>query len=147
MKTFLACIGSMILFATIAGCTFLRDNQTGLKMSAQYVTLKILENSSDGMRATRAANIVNVSTALQSVATGEAVTIPDLKLYAFKELGKLHLSPADQFLANTLIDAVSAELLKRIGDGIVKPDDKVFVKEVLQWIIDAAKTAVPPVEV
>lgn len=133
----------MFFVLTLSGCSFLRDNPNTLKLGTQYAVLKILENSGDAVRSTRAHNIVTVTTSLKAVNEGTATTIPLLKEAALAQLGNLHLSPADQFLANTLIDAVVSELLKRVGDGLIKPDDKVIVSDVLQWVIDAAASQIP----
>ena len=119
--------------------------QLAAHVAVSYATAKFVEKAGDGTaQAARAARVVQVLDAVQGLADGDSsVTVDVLRVFVIQRL-PVDLSPADRTLAGVLIDAAAAELKKRIGDGLVSPDAKLQVKEVLQWIREGAETFAQP---
>jgi len=118
------------------------DSTIAAHLAVSYATAKYIEKGGAGAPA-RAQRVIDVADAIEAAATGESVTIAALKALVLAKLPG-SLSPADRVLANALIDAVLAELEARIGDGVLKPDQLVKVREVLKWVREGASQFVPP---
>lgn len=106
-------------------------------IAIQYGVAKYKEQSSDGERSEE--NIVRVATALKAVTAGDAVTLLTLQEFVDGEIAKLELSPADRVLANALVRLVVAEIQVKIGEGLLSPERRVRVDQILDLIIAAAR--------
>lgn len=133
MKKFWGAVAALylVLALQLAGCGTLERHENTARLAVTYATLKGVEKGLDPVR-TRA-----VAESAKAIVSGEAVTLVGLQEAISTELAGLELSPADRMLANALISAIAQELQLRIGTGVLSPDQRVQVGEVLQWVIDA----------
>lgn len=142
MRALLLSLVSVVVLSACGSVPIERD--TSSKIFTQYAVAKFLEKSSDEERAKKAENIRRVVADLESVVSGDEVTIPFLKMKAATEIAKLTDSPADRLLATNLIDVVAAELQARIGDGLLSPESIVKVRDVLAWVRLSVDAVSPP---
>lgn len=129
-----------ILALTLAlfGCSFLRESPSTAKLVVQYSVAKFAEQSSAERRLERLNNVKRIASSVKTLAANESATIPLLKNIVLEQVAKLHLSPADTVLAQGLIDVIAEQLGKKIGEGLLKPEDKLLVADVMDWVIEAA---------
>lgn len=126
---------------TTAGTSAISPDQTKLlaKVAVQYAVLKVAEKHPD-----KAAKILEISHAVRAVAGSDGFNTVDLLMDFVRVKANIaSLSPADQLLAGTLLDAIQAELKAKIGNGTLTTDKLLIVGEVAGWIEDAAKLGVP----
>lgn len=124
-----------ILGLQLAGCGTLERHENTARLAVTYATLKGIEKGLDPVR-TRA-----VAESAKAIVSGEAVTLTALQEAISGELKGMELSPADRMLADALVGAIAQELQLRIGTGVLSPEQKVQVGEVLQWVISATDLA------
>lgn len=138
MKKFWGAVAALYLVAALqlAGCSTIERHENTARLAVTYATLKGVEKGLDPVR-TRA-----VAESAKAIVSGEAVTLTGLQEAIAAELAGLELSPADRMLANVLVSAIAQELQLRIGTGVLSPEQKVEVGQVLQWVIDATALAV-----
>lgn len=138
MKKFWGAVAALYLVAVLqlAGCGTLERHENTARLAITYATLKGVEKGLDPVR-TRA-----VAESAKAIASGEAVTLAGLQEAISTELAGLHLTVADRFLADALVSAIAQELQLRIGTGVLSPEQKVEVSQVLQWVIDATYLSV-----
>lgn len=129
-----ACVTSI----TLAACEALQTHEATAQIVVQYATAKYVENSSEAKRAERKAEVIRIATDLKEAAGGEGVSLVFLRERLAAELQKRGISGADLVAINGLVNLVSTEIEKRITDGVLDPNEVVQVREVLQWVIDAA---------
>lgn len=131
----------LTLSSSLFGCQFFKDSPATAKLVVQYSVAKFAEQSGVEARQSRVDNIKRVALQVRSVASDDSTTIPLLKELAVVQLGKLHLSPADTVLASGLIDVIAEQLNLKIGDGLLKAEDKLVVSQVMDWVVEAATIA------
>lgn len=115
------------------------------RVAVQYAVGKYVEKQSPATKAETVRRIISTVELVSSMAENESVTIDSLRAYVATRLGE-KLSPADRLLAGAIIDAAAVELKARVGDGVLKPDQLVKVREVLSWVAEAAAAYAPPNE-
>lgn len=131
----------ILLAICLNACAWMKDNPQSAKLVVQLATMKVIEGGDDiQVRATRVLNIANEASSLFDT---QEMSLPALREAIAERLAKENLSPSDQLLANALVEAVDAELQKRIGQGALNPEQAVQVKAVLDWVIEAAKVYIP----
>lgn len=111
------------------------------RLATQYAVIKYAEKFAPDVRAEKLTAARRIVEEVRNFATGEAVSIPSLSMRVKLEIAKSTSSPADQFLAGALVDAISTELQARLGKGILSGDQLLRVADVLQWVIDATALA------
>lgn len=134
---------ALFVCGALSGCK--PSEQLTARVAVQYSVGKYLERETPEVRAEKAARILATVELVSSMAENEAVTIDSLRAYVATRLAD-RLSPADRLLAGAIIDAAALELKARVGDGVLKPDQLVKVREVLSWVAEAAAAYAPPVE-
>lgn len=132
MRKFRGVIAALCLMVGLAGCASFERHETTARLAVTYAVAKGVEQGLDPVR------IRVVAESAKAIVSGEAVTLPALQEAISTELAGLDLSPADRMLADVLVSAIAEELQLRIGEGILSPEQKVQVSEVLQWVVDAA---------
>lgn len=133
-KTFVALAASAIL---ATGCSVLSQPATPTEtLVVQYVTLKVV----DGDPAT-AAKVIDIAKEARSYFDNELVSVAIVREAVLKRVSKLDLDAADTLLATALVDAVASELQARVGEGLIAPDAKVRVNQVLDAVVQAASLA------
>lgn len=136
MKRFISTIACALI--ALAGLTACQDKDSA-KIVVTYAVLKVVEKGdTPAEQVTRAEKIRDIAQRAKDAAADESVVIPVLEEIVRAEIGKLALSPADAMLANMLVQTVIGELAERVGSGVIPPDKKVLVHDVLDWVIEAA---------
>lgn len=128
MRKLLIVLVSML---PLFGCASLEKHNATAHLVVTAATLKGIEQGWDVER------VRAIVTTAKALTAGEEVTLDGLRLAITRELDKLELSPADRLLATALVQVISDELQARIGTGILKPEQRVQVNQVLQWVLDA----------
>lgn len=135
----IAFVTSLLILTTLAlaSCATLKENDGTVKLSVQYAVIKLAEQSSSDKRVSRLNNIKQTALAAKALAANDQTTVIALRNSIAAQIAQLNLSPADALLANALADFIAEEIRDRIGEGILKPDDAVFIGNVMDWIIEA----------
>ncbi len=129
--------------ASLAGCN--SSEQLASKIAVQYAVGKYVEHQPQDARAETAHRISVVVETVSTLSENDSTTVDALRAYVAQRLGD-KLSPADRVLAGAIIDAAAVELKARVGDGVLKADQLVKVREVLSWVSEAAAAYSPPTE-
>lgn len=119
------------------------SEQVASKIAVQYAVGKYVERQPQDARAETASRISATANLVAGLVENDSVTVDSLRAYVAQRLGD-KLSPADKLLAGAIIDAAAVELKSRIGDGVIKPEARVQVREVLGWVTEAAAAYAPP---
>lgn len=130
-----------LLAISLVGCATIEKNPNTAKLVTQYAVLKFAEQSSADRRAERLANVKRIATDVKAIATNESASISILQSAVDVQIAKLNLSAADKLLARGLVDMISQELTKRVGAGVLSPEAKLTVAQVMDWIVEAASMA------
>lgn len=126
---------------TLTACKTTPTNQTALaaaRIAVQYGTAKYIARVPAEEQAQKAQRVRAVVEVVESVATGEAVSLALLEEAIRKEL-PTDLKPEDRVAINGLIGLVMAELQARVGDGLLNEDQLLQVKVVSGWIVEATR--------
>ena len=139
LVTALACL--VIAAAALTGCRAPGEQPSAERtLAAQLVvrqaTLRYIEAAP--VPAARAAAVHAVVGRVLAVAEADETTLSALEVSARALVPWDALSPADRDLLDLLITAISQRLTERIGEGVLDPEDRVAVIEVLHWVQAAA---------
>jgi len=132
----------LLLALCLGACAWMKDNPQTAKLIIQVATMKVIEGGGD--KVTRAQRVSVIVGDAKSLLGGEQLSLPALRQAITFRLANEDLTPSDQLLADALVDAVDAELQKRIGEGLLNPEQVIQVKDVLDWITEAAQVYIPP---
>lgn len=132
---------AVFVLGVLAGCK--PSEQLASKIAVQYAVGKYVEHQPQDARAETAKRISDTARLVGQLVENDSVTIDSLRAYVAQRLGD-KLSPADKLLAGSIIDAAAIELKARVGDGVIKPEARVQVREVLGWVTEAAAAYAPP---
>ncbi|HKJ74730.1 MAG TPA: hypothetical protein VKA19_11490 [Alphaproteobacteria bacterium] len=138
----LAIIGLLSAAIALPGCAQLRewfggDNSDTAKTVIQVAVLKYIGDDTD-----RADRVYQITTgAIDQVNAGTESTLDAVEAYVRAEIRWDRLDSAETLIADRLIVAVRTEIESKIEDGVLAPDDRVLVADVLGWIRDAAVMA------
>lgn len=108
------------------------------KIAVQYGTMRYISTVPDDARAAKAERVRAVVTDVESLVTGEAVSLQLLAQEIRKRL-PADLKPEDQLAVNSLLELVMTELRARVGDGLLDPNQVLQVKTVADWVIEATR--------
>jgi type IV pilus biogenesis protein CpaD/CtpE len=104
-------------------------------LTVQYATAKYIEERPQSRE-----TIVSVATAAKAIVGGDATaTLLTLQEFVSGELDKAGLSAPDRVLANALVSLIVAELQAKVGEGLIEPDQRVRVANILDLVIAAAR--------
>ncbi len=119
----------------LAGCAWLSEGNTDVKLVTQYAVLKVAEN--DPAKAQR---IEEIALEVQRYATGEALLTVDALIVAIRaEIRWDRLDAADALLVNALLDRLRTELVERLGADVLPEDLRLAVDVLCEWIVEAAR--------
>jgi hypothetical protein len=129
---------TIVLCAILSGCAgtsaFLNDHEVLAQAGVQYATAKFVRSAGDvDQQASRKARIRAVAGEVRTLAAGQSATITLLQAAVMAKL-PADMLPEDRVLVNLLIAAVVQELQKRVGDGVLDPDQQLLVAKVLDWV-------------
>lgn len=133
-----ASVVCILAFALIAlpGCATFGKNVDQSKLIVQVATMKVIEADQSHTKE-RAAKIREVASDGKTFLDGANVSVPLLSSAINARLAGIDIAPSDRVLAAALVDAVAAELNARVGSGLLSPEQKYSVSQVLGWVIDA----------
>lgn len=131
----------LFILGGLSGCK--PESQLAARVAVQYAVGKYIEKVSPIDKVEKVRRIIETARLVSQLAENESVTIDSLRAYVAQRLAD-RLSPADRLLAGAIIDAAAIELKNRVGDGVLKPDQLVQVREVLTWVEEAATAYAPP---
>src|SRR5688572_8583949 len=121
-KKLFALVGSLFL---VTGCASFEKHNATARLIVTAATLKGIEQGWDVER------VRAIVTSAKALAAGTEVTVGVLEIAIAKQLDGLELSPADRLLADALVQIIAEELQARIGLGVLKPEQRVMVDQVL----------------
>lgn len=106
----------------------------------QVVFRHIAAGSTPTEQQGRAHRILQAVTAFRVLVDDEAAetTLSGLLLLAKAEIDRAELSPPDKDLLVSLVIGLEAYLKQRIDEGVLSPEARATVSQVLGWISDAA---------
>lgn len=132
-----------VTLGLLAGCATFTQNLPVEQLVVEFATLKTIEQGkTTADRQTRAARIVAIATGAKTIVDTGNTTVAALQAAIEARVAKLGLSPADSLLAEALVQAVIAEVNKRVTSGVLSPDTAVQVDTVLGWVITTASAPV-----
>jgi hypothetical protein len=135
----ISALASALALVGCVGCETLEKSPGTASLVVQYATAKVIEaGKTTEERAERAARIKAIAADAKTWFDGDDVTVGVLQAAAQARIAKLDLSPADRMLANGLVQVVVEELQKKVGEGVLSPEQKLTVSQVLGWIAGAA---------
>jgi len=129
MKT---AIALFLMVLTLTGC----ESMPQQKLIVQVSAMKYIEDGED--RAGRAAAVIEEVQRAKVLIDFDGVTLDQIKGAVLDRLKERSLNPSDMLLAMAIVDMASAELDVKLGAGILSPEQKVTVNEVLGWVEQAA---------
>jgi predicted component of type VI protein secretion system len=135
-----------LVAGALTGCATLSapQNQAVEQITVQYATGKFIEAKPTGPeRAARAAQVKAVALSVKSVAASDSATIASLSELALSKVATANLQPSDRLLAQSLVTAVVNELSARVAGGVLTPENRVVVTQMLDWVIAAADAYAP----
>lgn len=123
----------------IAGCA--STPQTPLNsLVPQYLTGKLIEQGkTPEERLAKAQRVKAIAEDAKSFFAGEGLTVEELAQAARGRIAELHLETSDLIAANALVNAAVEYLNKQITDGVISPEKRTTVNQLLDWIIQAAE--------
>ena len=134
MKSFIAAILTVFL----VGCATVTGEgakQVAAKTTIQFATLKVIDQ--DQARANR---VVTIVSDVKQFVDGNAA-LNDIEAQVRDEIDWSRLDEAETLVVSNLIDAVRVEIEARVDEGVLDGNDRVAVKNVLDWIHEAAVMA------
>lgn len=130
----IALVGAVFL---TSGCQTIKERPAVAQLAVQYATIKVVEKNPD-----RAARVIEIAAYIKANAgNSSAASVALLEVAVRKQIDFERLDAADTFLVDTLIGLVRDELVARLGDGPLSPENALIVAQVAGWIEDAAKMA------
>lgn len=127
----------LLSLALLQACTILQrvaESDLGI----QYATGKFIERSDDWQH--RADRVLAVTGDVRVwVDVGAAATVHEIRQVALAHIDLSRLSPADSLLLEALLDEIEAELVARVGDGLIPEDALITVHQVLDSIERGAR--------
>lgn len=141
MKRFL--IAAIAAASTaIAGCAgtsqFISDHEVLAQAGVQYAAAKFVRSAGDtDAQAQRKARIHAVAEEVRAIAGDSSATVALLRAAVEAKL-PADLKAEDRILVGLLINAVVQELEKRVGEGILNPEQQLALTLVLEWVEQGA---------
>lgn len=129
-----------VMAVALSACSTLGTSPATEKLIVQAGVMKFIEGGSDAPqeRSAKAARIVKAAAQARIWLDTDGVSIADLQGAMLERIASADLEPSDKVLASALVEVVVAELNVRIGEGVISPEKRATVNEVLSWITTAA---------
>jgi hypothetical protein len=127
----------VLLAVALQACALLERVESSpatAALTVQYGTLKYTGDDAD-----KAQRVYDAVARLSLDDESITLALLDDRIRAAINWERLDL--ADRLLLDTLLAQVRAELEQRMGSGLLAPEDRVRVQQVMQWVQDAALVA------
>lgn len=144
-KLFLGLMAAAAVAIALTGCASLgtTTQQTAEQLVVEYATLKVVgTGSTTAARQAKAAQILTIATTAKVDFADPAATLATVTAQVAVRIAALKLAPAEQLVANALVQVVSDELAAKIGAGVLDPAKVASVNTVLNWVIEASSMPV-----
>jgi len=124
-------IALTLAFAFITGCSVLSTiAEDENKLAVQYATLKIIDGDTE-----KADKLKGWVTEARNYVDGSAeVTVSYLADEARARISDKISDPADMLLAMAVLNEAERRIRERLGDGLLKQEQRVSLLTVLDWI-------------
>lgn len=135
----LALMLAICLPSFVAGCAAIEQNPMTARLIVEQATMRYIQSRADWPAT--ASRVAAAAEAVQAAATGESLTLAQLRSIALEAAGLDDLTPADAALARGLIDTVAMVVEERIGQGTLEGlEELTSFREIAGWAIGAART-------
>jgi hypothetical protein len=144
---------AVIAAASLVGCATLEKPDddpgrvvaiTSVKLVARQAVARYIQDKGPSASFDRAIRVKRVAEGMFAVLSGDtAVTVGALQAVALAAV-PTSFTPADQLLAQDLVEALGSLISGYIGDGVLYPQKTVLVREAIGWIAEAADFYAPP---
>ena len=124
-------IALTLAFAFITGCSVLSTiAEDENKLAVQYATLKVIDGDTE-----KADQLKGWVTEARNYVDGSAeVTVSYLADEARARISDKISDPADMLLAMAVLNEAERRIRERLGDGLLKQEQRVSLLTVLDWI-------------
>jgi hypothetical protein len=141
MKHLHAFIGAALAVAVmvLVGCASTPDGQRGERLMVQGSVVALIERAADP--AQKAQRIALAIKASRTLLLDDTVTVGGLRNALLTRAAGL--SPGEKLVALEVITALSNDVERRVGSGVLSPDARVSVNTVLDWVNDVTILYVP----
>lgn len=130
---------ALFLGFCVSGCAAIEQNPMTARLIVEQATMRYIQSQADWPAT--AARVLSAAEAVQAAASGEDLTLAQLRQIALDAAGLDSLSPADRALATSLIDTVAMVVEERIGQGALDGlDELTTLRSIMAWAIGAART-------
>lgn len=127
------------LLMMLTGCAAIEQNPMTARLIVEQATMRYVQSQADWPAT--AARVLRAAEAVQQAASGESLTLAQLRSIALDAAGLDALTPADRALAVALIDTVAMVVEERIGNGVLDGLDHLTTfREIAGWAVSAART-------
>lgn len=126
----------------VAGCAVLEwgaQHADTARLAVKAGTLRAIEAAPVDERSERAQAIVRIAeTATGHVQSDAETTIAAVESRVREEIDWKSLEVSEQLLVDALVTAIRERLEERVGDGLLSEEDRLRIRSVLDWVIEAA---------
>lgn len=132
---------TLLLATTLAGCSTLNTLQSNpqTQLAAQLATYRLTSKVIDD-RQDKAVKVRRYALQVIDVIDSEAeTTVELLSHYVQGKIDWDNVKPDERIVIEAFIEALEKELTARVGVYQLNEQDKVNVKQVLQWVVEAAE--------
>ena len=126
----------LFAFAFLAGCAALETVERSplvAQLTVQQATLRVIDE--DPAKATR---VLEISGQVREMIAVDSVTVALLDDFIRVQIDWQRLSLADAQLLMLLLDGLRTRLAERMGDGLLRPEQKVSISRVIDWVDESA---------
>lgn len=136
MKKALALIVACVA-VTVVGCGTIQKHQLASSVVIQGLTLRAIEES--GNRAEKANAILSAAEDARVMLDMEGVTLDQLTAKMRQRIAQSDSELSEKLVLSSLVDVAEQTIDAKISDGMLDPEAKVTVNQVLGWIIMSAR--------
>lgn len=135
MNIKLGAVCALLGLAFLSACSTLNEHENTARLTTQYATIKVIDGDVG-----RAERVEDIASDVRAYASSEAHLTVDLLIGAIRDrIDWGDLDAADTLLLTTLIDELRAELMRRLGPGVLPEDLRLAADTVAEWVIAAAR--------
>lgn len=136
MKKVIALCAALVA-VSIGGCGTVQKHQLLSSAIIQSATLRAIEGSGD--LEAKAQQIIEATEDARVMMDMQGVTLADLATRMVDRIDTSDMPLSEKTLLKGVVGAVTMSVNARIGEGILDPEDKVTLNQVLDWIAIAAQ--------
>ncbi len=134
----------LLIAATIAvltACATTPNGQRAERIVVQAAVLHVIERAS--IPSVKAQAIVGAVKLVHTLLLDDNASVSALRSALLARVAERDLPPAEKLVALEVVNALSDEVERRVGSGVLSPDAVLKVNTVLDWVLDATVLYVP----